>query len=111
MLGKGEIQFMSFVTKGESSFPMLQEFFHTSDAAIKKELIIQAIEEVVNSRILLPIQKFKDNQQVYFGDTGYIVFKSKTIPEDLNWMFLAIELDNKTRTNANLLIAILTDKI
>jgi hypothetical protein len=110
MLGKGEIQFMSFVTKGESGFPMLQEFFQTNNTKIKKELITQAIEEVVSSRILMPIQKFKDNQQVYFGDTGYIVFKSKTIPEDLNWMFLAIELDHKTRTNATLLSDILTDK-
>lgn len=110
MLGKGEIQFMSFVTRGESGFPMLQEFFQTNDTKIKKELITQAIEEVVSSRILMPIQKFKDNQQVYFGDTGYIVFKSKNIPEDLNWMFLAIELDHKTRTNASLLSDILTDK-
>lgn len=109
MLGKAEIQFMSFVTNGESDFPMLDDFFKTNDEQAKKELVKKAIEQVVSSRILMPIQKFKDNQVVYFGDTGYIVYKSEKIPEDLNWMFLAIELDKNTRTNAELANSILTD--
>lgn len=107
-LGKAEIQLMSFVTKGESDFPMLHHFFSTNDAETKKEIIKQAIEKVISSRIILPIEKFKDNQQVYFGDTGYIVYKSEVIPKDLNWMFLAIELDGKTRETASLIESILT---
>lgn len=109
MLGKAEIQFMSFVIEGENDFPMLADFFTTNDDSIKNELVKQAVEKVVSSRITMPIQKFKDNQQVYFGDTGYIVHKSDTIPKDLNWMFLAIELDGKTRSNAKLVSSILTD--
>ena len=64
---------------------------------------------MISSRILIPIQKFKDNQEIFFGDTGYIVYQSDTIPEDLNWMFLAIELDQKTRSNAELLSLVLAD--
>jgi len=109
MLGKAEIQFMSFVTVGESDLPMLKDFFATNDENTKRELVKQAISTVVNSRIVTPIQKFKDNQTVYFGDTGYIVYKSQEIPFDFNWMFMAIELDDKTRSNAALLGAILTD--
>ena len=35
---------------------------------------------------------------------------AEIVTEDLNWMFLAKELDNRTRTNAGLVSAILTDK-
>lgn len=109
MLGKGEIQIMSFVTKGESDFPMLQHFFDSNDDHDKRELIKQAVTKVVSSRIVTPIHKVKDNQSLYFGDTGYIVHKSDETPSDLNWMLLAIELDNNTRDNAELLSNILTD--
>ncbi len=110
MLGKAEIQFMSFATRGESDFPELKDFFTTNDEAEKKELVKGAIEKVVSSRIMMPIQRFKDNQEVYFGDTGYIVYQSDKIPTDLNWMFLAIELDSDTRSNAELVSSILTNE-
>lgn len=110
LFGKAEIQFMSFVTNGESDFPMLEDFFNTNDADVKKELIKQAISKVLSSRIIMPIQKFKDNQEVFFGDTGFILHKSETIPKDLNWMFLAVELDSPSRDNAALIGSILTDE-
>lgn len=110
MLGKGEIQLMSFVTKGESDFPMLRDFFNTNQTVIKRDSVSQAIEKVVSSRIMMPIQKFKDNQEIFFGDSGYIVYRSKEIPEDLNWIFLAIELDQRTRSNAELISQLVTEK-
>lgn len=109
MLGKGEIQLMSFVTKGESDFPMLRDFFNTNQTVIKRDSVIQAVEKVVSSRIIMPIQKFKDNQEIFFGDSGYIVYRSEKIPEDLNWIFLAIELDQRTRDNAELISQLVTE--
>lgn len=110
LLGKAEIQIMSFVTSGESDFPMLDDFFKTNDEAEKKELIKQAVTKVVGSRIMPTMQKIKDRQTIYFGDTGYIVYKSEAIPTELNWMLLAVESDGKTRSNAQLLSSVLTDK-
>jgi len=109
MLGKAEIQLMSFVTLGDSDFPMLNDFYKTNDENEKKKLVKTAIESVVSSRIMPEIQKIKDNQVIFFGDSGYNVFVSKKIPKDLNWMLLAIELDSKTRSNADLLKSILTE--
>lgn len=109
MLGKGEIQLMSFVTKGESDFPMLEGFFKTNHSALRRDLVIQAVGKVVSSRIIMPIQKFKDNQEIFFGDSGYIVYRSEEIPEDLNWIFLAIELDHRTRDNAELTSLLVTE--
>jgi len=110
LLGKGEIQLISFVNPGESDFPMLNDFYYTNDENQKKELVKQAVNQVLSSRVLPEIQKIKDNQTIYFGDTGYILFKSKTIPADLNWMLLAFESDRRTRDNAKLIGKIVTDK-
>lgn len=110
LLGKGEIQFMSFINAGEADFPMLDDFYKTNDDSLKKKLVAQAVTQVIGSRIMPQIQKVKHNQTVYFGDSGYIVYKSGTTPADLNWMLIAMESDSKTRDNAALAEKILTEK-
>jgi hypothetical protein len=110
LLGKAEMQLMSFVTLGDSDFPMLNDFFRTNDDNQKKELVKQAVTKVISSRIMPEIQKIKDNQIIYFGDCGYNVFVSENIPKDLNWMLLAVESDSRIRDNAALVKSILTEK-
>lgn len=39
LLGPSDLQLMSFVTLGEADFPMLDEFYRTSDAAVKRDLV------------------------------------------------------------------------
>lgn len=110
LLGSSDLQLMSFVTMGEADFPMLNEFYRTSDAAVKKELIAQAVNKVLCSRIMPQIQRIKDNQVIYFGDTGYNVFVNDTIPQDLNWMLLAIKSNQQLVDNATLAGEILTEQ-
>jgi hypothetical protein len=110
LLGKAEVQIMSFVNSSESDFPMLKQFFDTVDENDKVKLITDAASKVLSSRMLTPIYKIKDKQSIVFGDTGFIVYKSKIIPEDFSWMLLAVDLDEKTRNNAKLFDAVLTNK-
>jgi hypothetical protein len=110
LLGSSDLQLMSFVTMGEADFPMLNEFYRTSDAAVKKVLIAQAVNKVLSSRIMPQIQRIKDNQVIYFGDTGYNVFVNDTIPQDLNWMLLAIKSSQQMVDNATLAGEILTEQ-
>ena len=110
LLGSSDLQLMSFVTMGEADFPMLNEFYRTSDAAVKKELVAQAVNKVLSSRIMPQIQRIKDNQVIYFGDTGYNVFVNDTIPQDLNWMLLAIKSSQQMVDNATLATEILTEQ-
>ena len=110
LLGSSDLQLMSFVTMGEADFPMLNEFYRTSDAAVKKELVAQAVNKVLSSRIMPQIQRIKDNQVIYFGDTGYNVFVNDTIPQDLNWMLLAIKSNQQLVDNATLAREILTEQ-
>lgn len=109
MFGKGEVQFMSFINTGEDNFPMLGEFFNTTDPVKRNQLIADAVSQVISSRIMTPVHHVKDKQQLTFGDTGYIIYKSNKIPQDFNWMLLAIEIDSKTRDNAALLGTVLTN--
>ncbi len=109
LLGKSDVQLMSFVTLGEADFPMLNDFFHTSDILVKRELISQAVTRVVSSRVMPQIQRVKDHQIIYFGDTGYNVFVASTIPENINWMLLAVKSNQQTLDNVSLLNEILTE--
>jgi len=110
LIGKAEVQLISFVTKGESDFPNLKNFFTTNDENIKQEILKEAVKTVLSSRVLTPITHVKDKHQIYFGNSGLIVHKTKEIPNDFSWTLLAIEKDEKTRTNAELLDTIITDK-
>jgi hypothetical protein len=110
LLGRSELQLMSFVTLGEEDFPMLDEYYRTSDAQVKKQLVAQAVTKLISTRIMPQIQRVKDNQLIYFGDTGYNVYVNDTIPQDLNWMLLAIKSNQQMVDNAQLASEILTDK-
>jgi len=110
LLGKAEIQFISFITSGESDFPMLNDFYNSNDDQVKNELIKQAVSKLVSSRVMPPMQKIKDRRMIFFGNHGYIVYKSDEIPQDFNWMLMAVESDGRTRSNAELLSSILTEK-
>jgi hypothetical protein len=109
-IGKGEIQFMSFINHSDDSLPNLDEFITSNDVARKKEIVKTAVEQVVSSRILMQIDKVKNKSEITFGDTGYIVYKSNEIPKDFTWQLLGIENDAKYRDNATLLSNLLTDK-
>lgn len=110
LLGMTEVQLMSFVTLGEADFPMLNDFYRTSDPTVKRELVAQAVSRVVSSRVMPEIQRVKDNQLIFFGDTGYNVFVANTIPESVNWMLLAIKSNQQLVDNATLLTQILTEQ-
>jgi len=77
--GKEEVQFMSFITTGNDDFSALSAFFETTDIAEQKSLITEAVEQVVASRIMTTVHKVRDNHQLTFGDTGYILYKATPI--------------------------------
>ena len=101
---------MSFVTSGEADFPNFSEFFSTNDSEKKSKIIQDAVSKVLSSRIVPQIDKVRDNQTIFFGESGLIVHKAASIPDDINWMVLAIESDKNTRDNAKLLNTLLERK-
>lgn len=109
-IGRAEIQLMSFITTGDMTLPDLNEFFKVTKSEDRIKLIKSAVSSVISSRIITPVYKVKDNHQFTFGDAGFAVYKSENIPNDINWQLIAIEQDERTRTNAELVKTILTNE-
>lgn len=103
LIGKGEIQIMNFITFGDQDFPRMEEFFNTADQSQKEGIIKDVVKRVISSRVTLPIENIKDGGSILFGDVGYNVYHANEIPEDFNWMILAIEIDSKSRQTASLI--------
>ncbi len=102
LLGKAEVQIMSFITTGNEELPQLESLLGTEDRAEREVILKSAVATVLSWRILTPVYKIRDNHQLFFGDAGYVVYKSDSIPDDLNWQLMAVELDGRTRENAEL---------
>lgn len=109
LVGKAEIQFMSFINSGNDDFPMLGDFFTTNDQNQKKAIIKEAATKVLGSRVTPQIQMIRDNQSIYFGDTGYNLYTAEAIPQDFNWLFMAVKLNQSKRDAALLVDELLTE--
>ncbi len=91
------VQLWSLIVSGNMDLPNLDELLKTTDPQRKKELVMDIVKAVAATRRLTPIESVKDNQTAFFGDTGYVLYQSKEIPEDFSWQFTAIKLNDRTR--------------
>jgi len=98
-----EVKLTSMIVSGNTDFPQIAEY---KDAAgtkgvkdIKRcrNLASSMITQVVSQRQTMVIECVRDNQSITFGDTGYVVHQEKTVPDDLNWFFIAVEDDSAIR--------------
>ncbi len=106
----GEIKFISFITTGDTAFPDLDLFIAETDDQKKAQLAAGMVKQVVSNRILTTIDNVKDNQDITFGDTGYVLFQAQEIPEDFNWCLLALEDDGDLRELGVSIDSIINDK-
>jgi len=95
---------------GNIDLPNLEQLLKTTDQQIRSQLVAEIVKTVAASRRLTPIESVKDNKTAFFGDTGYVLFQSKDIPDDFNWQFTAIKLNDKTRDVGNEMLNVVNDK-
>lgn len=88
-----QVKLVSFVTTDNMPLPDMSGFIHAPDWQSKKQLLKNAVSDIVNSRILTTIQNVKDNHLMYFGDTGYVLYQSEGIPNHFDWQLIAYESD------------------
>jgi len=86
-----DVKFLSFVTPSNLTLPSLDSFVRTTDPDKRKTLLAEAVQSVVASRELTQVSRVTDNANLTFGDTGYVLYESATIPESFNWTFLAVK--------------------
>jgi hypothetical protein len=106
---EAEVELWSFVTADNMALPDMSEFLATNDARRRQEIVGELTKKVLSSRKIAPIENVKDNQTMTFGDTGYVLYQTETIPENFNWNFLAIELDEPERDDAERLQMMMDD--
>ncbi len=107
---RAEVKLLSFITTGNTDLPGLANLMSAKNDEEKRKIIKATVEQCISSRTFVEIQNVRDNQTLTFGDTGYVLYQSETIPDDFNWIFLAIESDKKNREFGRFLEKIVKDE-
>lgn len=98
-----QVKIISFVNTDISGWmPIMDDYIATNDADRKKEILRNAVEIIANSRDLTEIKNVKDNHELTFSDTGYVLFQSKKIPEFFDWQLIVYESDQNIRNKAQM---------
>jgi hypothetical protein len=104
-----QVKLISFIATENSELPDVSEFLLCNDAVQKKALLGKAIESVIAARIFTEIDNVKDNHIMTFGSTGFVLYKSEKIPDDIDWQFIAYESDQNISDNAQMVDDIVND--
>jgi hypothetical protein len=91
--GAGELKILSFITGDDINLPVLDELQHTNDPDEKKALIRAAAQTMLSSKTLMQLDHVKDGHKATFGDTGYALYKSNSIPISFNWSLMVFDID------------------
>lgn len=104
-----QVKMISFVVTENDLLPDMSAFIETNDPKQKKQILKDAVVTVVGARIFTEIKNVKDNHEMTFGNTGYVLYKSKKIPTDFDWQFIVYESDKNIRDNAQTVLDIVND--
>ncbi len=104
-----QVKLVSFVTTDNMPLPDMTEFLKSSDKEFRKNILKAAVSQVIDARVLTMVENVKDNHIMYFGDTGYVLYHSKTIPSHFDWQFVVYESDKAIRDTAMMVEDIIND--
>lgn len=88
-----QVKIISFITTDNMPLPDMSAFIYAKTRDEQLNILRDAVSQVMSSRVLTTIQNVKDNHLMYFGDTGYVLYRSQTLPEYLDWQLIAYESD------------------
>jgi hypothetical protein len=92
-----DVKFLSFVTPANIELPEMDTFVHATDAVARSAALAQAAEKVIASRDITLVSRVTDNAVLTFGDTGYVLYRSETVPDSFSWTFLAVKSNQSFR--------------
>jgi hypothetical protein len=95
-----ELKMISFVATEHSQLPDMSEFLQTTDEKRRKEIMQQAVTQVVSSRVINEVENIKDQGEVLFGNTGYVLYSHEEIPESFDWQLIVYESDKSIREHS-----------
>jgi len=104
-----KLRLASMVTTGDDDFPAIDALKAppgTRDQKAVRDAAASVVAQVLSRRQSIAIDGIKDGQTITFGDTGYVVHRSDTIPLDVNWSLLAMEDEQALRNFGQTLSAV-----
>lgn len=104
-----QVKLVSFVATEDSKLPELDDYLNSNNENQKKAILAQAVRSVVSSRIFTEIRNVKDSHEMTFGEFGYILHRSGTVPNFFDWLFVAYESDKNIRSAGEVAAEILAD--
>ena len=104
-----DVKLLSLVTTGNHDLSNLDKWMQESDQEKKIEILRDVVSSVIASRILTEVKDVKDNQSLFFGDTGYVLYQSDKIPQSFNWCFTAVKSKRNVQEIGDLLTQVKDD--
>ena len=108
---KAEIDLYSFVTTPENCealAPSLKEI-KSAQGAEAIERVREAARSIAGHCPIEGIEGIRDETILTFGDIGYCVYHSDSIPDYMDWRLLAVERDEDIRRIGEIMDGILSD--
>jgi len=94
---KAEVKFYSFVADESLSIPELDVLLTAADPDKVRAQIKDVSKAILDRWESVLVENVKKNHVFTFGDTGKVVYHSKTIPGRLDWLMLVVEIDRDIR--------------
>ena len=110
-IDRAEIDLYSFVTTPENCevlVPSLKDIKSSADADTV-ERVREAARSIAGRCQIEGIEGIRDESEITFGDIGYCIYRSDSIPEYMDWRLLAVERDEDVREIGEIMEGILTD--
>lgn len=99
-----KIKILSFITQDNTSLNDLSELFDKGSRENQEAFIKDEVKKLVQSQELIEVTDVKDNHIFTFGDSGYVFYSSKNVPEYFNWLLLLVESDKEFQDICNMLL-------
>jgi hypothetical protein len=95
-----KVRFLSIITPSDQVLPDLDQWLRDDNAKAKKAALETLVSNSLRTLIVEPVDRVEDNSDVFFGDTGLLLYDAEKIPEELTWTFMAIRSERDVRETA-----------
>jgi len=90
---KAEVKILSFVT-GDTDFLPSFDGYAEANAGDQRKMVEAAAKAAIGRVELQTVENIRDGQQLFFGDTGIVLYRSmKSIPVAFDWSLFVYESD------------------
>lgn len=75
----------------DDGMPELDAWLKENDIGNKNLLLNHVIQKIASTKVFTEVDNVRDDAVLTFGDTGYVLYQSKDIPDDFNWCLTVVD--------------------